>query len=188
MTGRADRGHIELVDRIISTLNHLSGVVERTLDFSRPIRLTLARSDLRQVAREALRLVEPQLAAAGVRVGRAFPAIAMPCQIDESYVRQALVDILINAMEAATPAQGEVNVILEREGGLLTAEVVDRGCGISEEQLTQIFEPFYTTKAKGLGLGLPFAKKVIEAHQGTIAIESRPQRGTRVTVRLPAES
>jgi signal transduction histidine kinase len=66
-------------------------------------------------------------------------------------------------------------------------EVVDTGCGMTEEQARSVFEPFYSTKPAGLGLGMPYAKKVIEQHGGTIDINSRPGAGTSVRVTLPAE-
>jgi signal transduction histidine kinase len=85
------------------------------------------------------------------------------------------------------PDGGRLSVKTARDGGWLRVEIADTGVGMTRGQIEKVFEAFYTTKAKGLGLGMPYAKKVIEEHGGEIGVESSPGEGTLVTVRLPAE-
>jgi PAS domain S-box-containing protein len=175
---------IQLVDKIIDTVNHLSEVVERTLDFARPARLNPVNSELRRVIEEALRLVETDLASKQVAVECDLPAEAAECVIDELYIRLALVNLVLNAIQAMSSG-GRLGVRLSLEEHAFVLVIEDNGSGINIAQLGRIFEPFYSTKARGLGLGLPFTKNIIEGHQGTIAITSREGSGTRATVSLP---
>jgi len=105
---------------------------------------------------------------------------------DPTRLKQALWNLLTNALEA-DPENGTVRVTLEKETDTNCAviSVHDRGCGIPPEIKTRIFEPFTTTKEKGTGLGLSLVLSVVEAHNGTVEVESTPEMGTRFTVRIP---
>jgi two-component system sensor histidine kinase PilS (NtrC family) len=105
---------------------------------------------------------------------------------DPTRLKQALWNLLTNALEA-DPDHGAVRVTLETEVDTNSAviSVHDRGCGIPPEIMTRIFEPFTTTKEKGTGLGLSLVLSVVEAHNGTVEVESTPETGTKFTVRLP---
>jgi signal transduction histidine kinase len=105
--------------------------------------------------------------------------------VDESSIRGALMNLILNAIEA-TPEGGVVSISTARTAESLRLEIADTGPGIDEEKAKKIFEPFYTTKAGGLGLGMPYAKKIIDQHGGTIVLNSRPGEGTTITVMLPA--
>jgi signal transduction histidine kinase len=85
------------------------------------------------------------------------------------------------------PGGGRLTVKTERSNGTSQLTIADTGCGMTPEQVEKVFEPFYTTKSQGLGLGMPYAQKVIEQHRGAIHIESRPDVGTQITIELPAE-
>jgi PAS domain S-box-containing protein len=187
LTSNPQKGQIELVDKIITTLNHLSGVVERTLDFARPVSLKPVSSDLRRVIEDALSLVETELASKRILVERDFPAEESTCFVDELYIRLAVTNLMLNAIQAMS-AGGRLSVRLSSERQTFALVIEDNGCGISAEQLDRIFEPFYSTKGRGLGLGLPFTKNIIEHHHGTIAITSRQGSGTRATISLPGRT
>jgi signal transduction histidine kinase len=85
------------------------------------------------------------------------------------------------------PNGGRLSITSDLTDDKLRLEIVDTGRGISEEEGKKIFEPFYTTKEKGLGLGMPYAKKIIEQHGGAITFDSRLNEGTTISVTLPAE-
>ena len=108
-------------------------------------------------------------------------------RLDEFSLRSALTNLIINAVQAMTGG-GRLSVKTLREGDRLRVEIADTGVGMSREQAAKMFEAFYTTKAKGLGLGMPYAKKVIAEHGGEIGVESSPGAGMLVTVRLPADA
>jgi signal transduction histidine kinase len=92
---------------------------------------------------------------------------------------------MLNA-EQAMPQGGELIVQACGEAGGVRLDLIDTGVGMPAEQAAQVFRPFFTTKPAGTGLGLPTVKRIVEAHGGTVAVESEPGRGTKFTVRLPS--
>jgi two-component system, NtrC family, sensor histidine kinase HydH len=108
--------------------------------------------------------------------------------MDRRLIRQALVNVLVNAIHAM-PQGGVVQVRARREAHgtkeVLRIDVADQGCGIPTELVHRVFEPFFTTKAQGTGLGLAVVKRNVEVHHGELALESTPGRGTTFTFRLP---
>jgi signal transduction histidine kinase len=105
--------------------------------------------------------------------------------LDDSSIRGALMNLVLNAIEAM-PEGGTLSVAIERTAETIRIEIADTGPGIGEEEAKKIFEPFYTTKEQGLGLGMPYAKKIIDQHGGTISLSSRPGEGTTISIALPA--
>lgn len=96
-------------------------------------------------------------------------------------------NLMLNAIEAM-PEGGTLDVTVRRNDRELRLEIKDSGRGLREEEAKKIFEPFYTTKAQGLGLGMPYAKKIIEQHGGTISFNSTLGEGTTVGISLPAQT
>jgi signal transduction histidine kinase len=174
-----------LVDKIVDTIKHLNSRVEQILGFARPVNLTLLSGDLNEIVTDVLELLRPQLTANKVEVRLSLnqqPAYAM---LDQSSMRGALMNLILNAIEAMREG-GTLSVAIDHTEQSLQLEIADTGLGISEEEAKKIFEPFYTTKEQGLGLGMPYAKKIIEQHDGTISLNSRPGEGTTITIALPA--
>jgi two-component system NtrC family sensor kinase len=99
-------------------------------------------------------------------------------------MRQVAINLLLNA-GGAIRNQGEIVVESALEDDDVVIRITDNGCGMDTETLEHIFEPFFTTKERGTGLGLAISKQIIEQHQGSIEMHSRPGEGTRVTVRIP---
>ena len=173
-----------LVDKIVDTINHLIRRVEGILNFARPVSLTLRPGDLNQIINHVLELLQPQLTANKVVV-RFSPAQQIATvKLDESSMRGALMNLMLNAIEAM-PQGGALSISINRTDETLQLEIADTGPGIGEEEAKNIFEPFYTTKAQGLGLGMPYARKIIEQHGGTISLESRIGEGTTICISLP---
>jgi signal transduction histidine kinase len=186
LAGSPRAGEIDLVNKIIKTLDHLSEIVERTLDFARPITLSKTRLDINRIINESLQLLEPQLAANHVLVERLLAPTGVICSADEALIGAALVNVILNAIQAM-PTGGRLSVTSEKKERSVTVEIADTGNGISAVSVRDVFEPFYTTRSRGLGLGLPYARKVIGQHQGEIEIFSQAGQGTRVMLTLPAE-
>jgi len=183
-TGRP--AEIDLIDKMINTLDRLSEIVERTLDFARPVTLSSGRVDLNRILTDSLQLLEPQLRAANIEIDPSLSPAPLVCLADEALIASVLVNVILNAIQAM-PGGGRLTLISENNQGLAVAEVADTGVGVPGEDLQRVFEPFYTTKSRGLGLGLPYARKVIEQHRGEIEILSKLGQGTRVIIKLPAE-
>lgn len=115
-----------------------------------------------------------------LRVPEQLPALA----VDPQQLKQALINLLLNAIQA-TPSGGVVQLTAAIEGDALRIDVIDSGSGIAPDMLERIFDPYFTTKPLGTGLGLPIALRIIEVHGGTLDVSSALGRGTTVEVRLP---
>ncbi|HEX7176502.1 MAG TPA: ATP-binding protein [Pyrinomonadaceae bacterium] len=175
---------LRLIDKIIETTRYMDRTCEQVLDFARPISLTPLPADLNLIVADVLHILEPQLAAGAIerRLELGEPEVAGV--LDQTSIRGALTNLILNAVQAM-PSGGTLAVKTLRADGALKVEVSDTGVGMNEEQLGNIFEPFYSTKSRGLGLGMPYVRKVVEEHRGTIQVESRPSAGTTIRVSLP---
>src|SRR6266702_3548614 len=144
------------------------------------------RPDLAAVKREAVEVVGPAAAQArvvtSVQVDPGLPDV----EADAELLRQAFLNLCVNAIQAMQPGPGTLAVRLRAEGGSVLAEFQDSGPGIEPDALKHVFEPFFTTKANGTGLGLAIVRQAAETHGGTVEVESRPGTGALFRVRLPA--
>ena len=177
---------ISLVDKIVDTINHLNSRVEQILGFARPINLSVRSENLNQMIDDLLDLLRPQLTANKVDVNLALDRQPIYVHVDEASIRGALMNLMLNAIEAM-PQGGTLTITAEQNNETVRLEITDTGTGIGEEEAKKILEPFYTTKAQGLGLGMPYAKKIIDQHGGTITLNSRIGEGTTISITLPAE-
>ena len=182
---KSSESEAALVDKIVETINHLIDTVDRILGFARPITITPRSANLNQIVNDVLDLLRPQITANDIDVHFSLNEQAAPAMIDESSMRGALMNLILNAVEAM-PQGGRLTITSDRNEQGLRLEISDTGHGISEEAVKDIFEPFYTTKEQGLGLGMPYAKKIIEQHGGNITCNSRPGEGTTIRIALPA--
>ena len=173
-----------VVDKIVATINHLNSRVEQILGFARPINLTLRSGNLNEMVNGVLELLRPQATANNVEVQLSLDQQAQG-MLDEASMRGALMNIMLNAIEAMREG-GTLSVATRQTGETIQLEISDTGRGIGEEEAKKIFEPFYTTKQQGLGLGMPYAKKVIEQHGGTVSLTSKLGEGTTISIALPA--
>lgn len=185
LAGRLAEDQQKLLDKIIDTVNHLSNTVERVLDFARPIQLARRPLDLNSLVASSIHMLEPQISASRIEVRLELDGSGDHCLLDEALMRSALMNLFLNAIQAM-PGGGLLKIRSEVRGDHVSLTISDTGCGMTEEQLEKIFEPFYTTKERGLGLGMSYAKRVIEHHGGHIRVESRPKEGTSVEIILPA--
>jgi signal transduction histidine kinase len=175
---------INLLDKIVKTINHLNSRVEQILGFARPVSLTTHARDLSQIVTDILELLRPQLTANKVEVRLSLAEEGAHAMIDEASMRGALMNVMLNAVEAM-PDGGVLSISVEQTEETLRLEIADTGSGIDEEHATKIFEPFYTTKEQGLGLGMPYAKKIIDQHAGTISLSSQLGEGTTIRIVIP---
>ena len=175
-----------LVDKIVNTINHLNSRVEQILGFARPVNLKLRSGDLNQIITDVLELVRPQLLANNVEVSLSLAQQPASVMLDESSLRGALMNLILNAV-AAMPDGGKLTITLTSIDEMLRLEITDTGEGIGEAEVGKVFEPFYTTKEHGLGLGMPYAKKIVEQHGGTMSLNSQLGEGTRIQIELPKE-
>jgi signal transduction histidine kinase len=176
---------LDIVDEESGRLNEIVGDL---LDFARPHEPVLREASLDCLVVGALDSVR----AVGLPVGLELawePACALPTMVvDARWLHQALVNLLTNATQAM-PKGGSVTVRagVEHDGSSerLWLDVIDQGCGIAGEHVAQVFQPFFTTRAMGTGLGLAVVKRIVEAHAGSVAVLSSSDEGTTIRVTLP---
>jgi signal transduction histidine kinase len=174
----------QLVDAISSEVDRLNAVAEEYLSFARLPRPSLARQDVNDILASLLDFLAPELTAARVEVRRELEPSLPAVRADEAQLRAVFLNLLRNSREAM-PRGGTVTVRTRRRGAEVETEVDDTGGGIPEGDLTRIFEPFYSTKERGTGLGLALAQQVVQEHAGTIRCESAVGRGTTFTIGIP---
>ena len=178
----------ELRDRavigdIIARLDGLNAVVQDLLVFARPRELRTETVDLTALLNNTIDLIrrDPACAAIEVRI----EGSSSPVQADPAQLQLVFQNVLINAAQAMG-GQGRVTVAISATGARCEIAITDGGPGMPPEVREHAFEPFFTTKSRGTGLGLPLAKRIVEAHGGEIAIATPPSGGTVVTLLLPA--
>ncbi len=167
-------------------VDRLNGVAEHYLRFARLPRPALEGLDLNELLGGLLDFLAPELAAAGVAVRRELAPDLPAVRGDEAQLRGALLNLLRNAREAM-PGGGNITVRTRPIGGRrsgVEVRIGDTGGGIPPGDLTRIFEPFYSTKERGTGLGLAFTQQVMEEHGGSIQCQSELGRGTSFTLRF----
>ncbi len=159
----------------------LNRIVADVLDFARPISFEIGPTHVNDVCRDAAKAVSAGGAHVTLRLDERLPAVLT----DAERLRQTLINILANAQQAVAGG-GTIELSTALEAGGIALAVRDTGPGIPREALPRIFEPYFTTKRTGTGVGLAVAKNIIEGLGGGIAADSGPQGGTVITIHLPA--
>lgn len=166
-------------------VGRLDGVVRGVLDLTRTRTREVASCSLHRLADETLEMLASQAENRGVRIERAFAGGDDAVWVDPSQVKGALLNLVLNALDAM-PQGGILRVSTTRQEGRIRLSIVDTGTGISDEARTEIFRPFFTTKASGTGLGLSLAKRAMEDNGGSLALAPERQRGgAEFVIELP---
>ena len=184
-TKQRDRRAKAKIDLVRQECDRLQKLLGDFLDFARQEKLTLEPGSLNAEIDQLLDFYAPQARDAHVEIVRYLDQELPMVRLDRETLRSAVLNLLINAVQAMEG--GGQLVVRTRAAGLgVLLELIDAGPGMEPETLSKAFRAFYTTKQGGTGLGLPTARKIVEAHGGSIDIESTPGRGTKVTIWLPA--
>jgi two-component system, sporulation sensor kinase E len=165
-------------------ITRLDYIITQYLQAIRPSTPQLKATQLNEVIQETLNLLRPELENRGLIVNVKLSRRLAPVPIDQAQMKQVLVNLIKNAMQAMT--KGGTLTVESGEGpDALWFSVSDTGGGIPQEQINHIFEPFYTTKKKGSGLGLMIVQRIVRDHSGKIELESRVGEGTMFRICLP---
>jgi two-component system, sporulation sensor kinase E len=179
--------YFSLVEEEIFRLN---GLVKEIVNFSNPYKYEMEKKDIACVLDRALKLVERDLKSRNVSLKKEYQE-GQSVLIDKNQMMEVFLNIILNSIEAM-PKGGELSISCnsyqdEKKGrDFVQVCVSDTGCGIPPENLSSIFDRYYTTKREGTGLGLAVVERIVKAHGGFVEVESQPEKGTRFFVNLPA--
>lgn len=186
LDGKVPPGDAQLINKIIETINHLTATTEQILNYARPVTLAVKTVDLNDVARDVVQLLSTEISAHNIETVLELDSSPVSGMLDEASIRAATLNLVLNAVQAMTSG-GRLTISTGRDGKKMWMTIKDTGAGMSPERIKQIFEPFNTTKSRGLGLGMPYAQKIIQQHGGRIEVESRQGTGTQVRIELPGD-
>ncbi len=186
-----DAARREIFEKLTSQLKaevaRIDQQISDFLNYSRPAKANLQPIDPRKVVEDSLRIVEAEAAEKNIMISVVEYEDVPKIMGDPEFLRSVFNNIFINALQAMENTGGRLNVKIApgEDGQFVDFEVSDTGAGISDEHISMIFEPYFSTKETGTGLGLAIVHKIVEIHNGTIKIESRESEGTKFTVKLP---
>lgn len=181
----AQRRALRRAQTIEQECKRLEGLLDSFLSFAKVRQLELQPTDLNGEIKELLDFFGPEAREAGVEVVEYLDPDVPMLLVDRQAFRGALLNLLLNAKQAM-PHGGQLTVATAAEGERAVIHLIDTGVGMDEGTAARMFEAFYSTKPGGSGLGLPTTAKIIDAHKGTIAVETEIDRGTHFTITLPA--
>lgn len=185
----------ELADHVPREVERMDGLIRNLIDFARPRAAAGALEDLGALVQSCAVLLAPLAAKRGIRLRTEAPGSAYAF-VDRDQVRQCILNGALNSMDALEELgtesaegfgeRGEIVLAVRKEGSSVRVEVRDRGIGMTEEEVLRALEPFYTTKPKGVGLGLPLTRQYVEENRGVLRIESVKGEGTTMSMEFPA--
>ncbi len=180
------RGDFEkLTAQLKTEVGRINRQISDFLRYSRPAKLNLQPIAPRSVVEDSLRIVEPQAVEQNIKIHFVERENVPKILGDAEVLHSVFSNLFINAVQAMEKNGGELNVTITPENESVVIEIKDTGDGIPPKNLDKIFEPYFSTKETGTGLGLAIVKKIIDDHNGAIAVESELNEGTKFTVKLP---
>jgi len=174
----------EVAGFISTEVDRTNLLVSRFLDFARPMQVRVASADLTQVLDKAIANLEHSSPRYDVSIYRNYAPEIGPIPLDADLMERVFFNLLLNAAQA-TPPGGTITVKTRPAETMAEISVIDRGSGIAPEHVENIFNPFFTTKPEGVGLGLAIVSKIVDEHGGKMAVESEPNKGSIFRVYLP---
>lgn len=173
-------------DIIVEEASRLNNIITGFINFAMPRSPVLIPCRIEEVIEKNITYLSVQIKEKGYAINRNYQNFLPEIQADANMLYQSFLNIFINAMQAM-PAGGAIDVTISADDHIVTVNFDDQGQGIDDQVLEKIWDPFFTTKEMGTGLGLGIVKNIIESHSGSIQILNRELGGARVTVELPVE-
>jgi len=180
------KGH-EYCELMIDEIDRTNSIIKEFLLLTKPAAPNLEETDIHVILEEISLLIESKSLLENVELQKQFADNLPPVKADPAQIKQVFLNIATNAIQAM-PDGGRLTITSQAKEDKVVITFSDTGCGMDEAQLVKIFDPFYTTKEHGTGLGLTISYRIIENHGGRITVESTPNVGTTFTIELPAVS
>ncbi len=176
---------LQVTDIMIQEVERLNRVIGQLLEFSRPLILNRKEATIEPILRHAMKMIEIQALEKGVSLEVDFGRMVPDLLLDSDRMTQVFLNLTLNALNAMEKG-GTLSLRVTQSGDrTVRVDISDTGTGIGKEELGRIFDPYFTTRPSGTGLGLPIAQRIVEAHGGEILVSSEPGRGTVFSVLLP---
>ena len=173
-----------VTELMLGEVHRLNSIVEQFLSLARPLEIKPEALRVQDVLNELATLVAGEAQQSKVQIRVVAPLTLPPLKADREYLRQTLLNLILNGLQAM-PEGGTLTLEAKTSNGNFLISVTDTGIGIAPENRTRIFEPYFTTKAKGAGLGLAIARRIIETHGGKITVTHEAGGGCRFLISLP---
>ncbi|MFZ1981496.1 MAG: ATP-binding protein [Smithella sp.] len=169
-------------------IKRLDGIIEEFLTFSKSRRLDFCKFSITELLQKIVNLIREEASTRGITIETTWRDTPALISMDVNKLQQAFINLIKNAMESITAEEGKVIITVDKEGkNYIVVRISDTGCGMTSKEIENIFNPEYTTKEKGLGLGVPLACEIIRGHGGDIRVISTKGSGTTFEVILPRE-
>jgi len=177
----------EFLDIIIEEVDALSQITMDLLDFARPMSMKVEQTSINELVDRSVRFLNSFIEDAGVKVEYHHSDGLPDIFVDRKQIEQVIRNIIINAVQAMKGGGTlTISTSMDDSSGMVRAQFDDTGCGIPEDKIDKIFQPFFTTKTKGTGLGLSIVKRIVENHNGNIEVFRRESAGTSFRLSLPS--
>jgi signal transduction histidine kinase len=178
--------YTSFTELIFKEVGRVNEIINQFLTLARPSQLNLRLSSLEELLKNLITLFQEEASSQKIQIQAKIDSTLPPIPIDPERLTQALINIMKNAVQAMT-AGGSLWIQTKSFKDRVEVTLSDTGSGIPPDQMEKIFNYYYTTKKDGVGLGLPIAHRIIEAHGGQLKLESQPGAGTKVTIQLPIQ-
>ena len=174
----------DLIDTSADEVKRLDHIIDQFLKAIRPSQPQLEPTDVNALVKESMRFLEPEIKDRGISLTLELRSALPPLQLDSDQIKQAFYNVVKNASQATAPG-GSITVRSDLSDEHVSIIFTDTGEGISASEMSDVFQPYFTTKKSGTGLGLLIIRRIIREHGGDIKISSEESKGTSVTISLP---
>lgn len=173
---------------VIPEVNKINDIVQQLLDFSKPKLSKLEHSDIHQIIDQTISFLNNDIIKYNINVVKQYDNQLPLLNIDRNQMRQVFLNLFLNSLDAMKQTGGKLTIATKLVSDEAEISISDTGTGISKKDLEHIFDPFYTTKETGTGLGMSIVYRIIQEHRGNITVESEKSVGTVVKMRLLVEN
>jgi signal transduction histidine kinase len=175
---------LEYQAKILKEVDRIDSIIRKLLDASRRTRIISSNVQIDQVIDNAIEAFSPQIETKKIQVDRQYHCIPNPITADPSELEQIFTNLFLNALDAMSYG-GRLAIEVFEKNGRVIARVGDSGSGIAEDILPSIFEPFFSTKSRGTGMGLPVAQRIARMYEGSMEVEQSSPEGTTFRLEFP---
>lgn len=177
----------DMASDIITEVNRLDNIITELFQLAIPRHVKLTEGDPDEMIERVISLITPRAESKVINIEKELGYSGKPVYMDYEQIQQVLMNIVINAIDAIDEQGGTIKIESTYEDNFLKISVTDSGQGIDVDDQQAIFQPFFSTKPGGTGLGLPISAKIVEAHNGEIVIESKNGEGSKFSILIPTD-